>query len=59
MDFIIAYVRPKLIYNLYNIYILDIDDVAGSIMNPRRFLLRARLKGVHGNAAHTDISFEK
>ena len=37
MDFIIAYVRPKLIYNSYNIYILDTDDVAGSIMNPRRF----------------------
>ena len=37
MDFIIAYVRLKLIYNSYNIYILDIDDVAGSIMNPRRF----------------------
>jgi hypothetical protein len=27
MDFIIACVRPKLIYNPYNIYILDIDDV--------------------------------
>ena len=37
MDFIIAYVRPKLIYNSYNIYILDTDDVAGSIMNLRRF----------------------
>lgn len=37
MDFIIACVRPKLIYNPYNIYILDIDDVAGSIMRPRRF----------------------
>ena len=23
----------------YNIYILDIDDVAGSIMNPRRFVM--------------------
>ena len=31
MDFIIAYVRPKLIYNSYNIYILDIDDVAGAL----------------------------
>ena len=37
MEFIIAYVRPKLIPNPYNIYILEIDDVAGSIMNPRRF----------------------
>ena len=55
MDFIIACVRPK----SYNIYILDIDDVAGSIMNPRRFLLRARLKGVQGNAAASDIGFEK
>ena len=59
MDFIIACVRLKLIYNSYNIYILDIDDAAGSIMNPRRFLLRARLKGVQGNAAASDISFEK
>ena len=59
MDFIIAYVRPKLIPNPYNIYILDIDDVAGSIMNPRRFLLTARLKGVQGNAAASDISFKK
>ena len=33
MDFIIAYVRPK----SYNIYILDVNDAAGSIMNPRRF----------------------
>ena len=33
MDFINTCVRP----NPYNIYILDIDDVAGSIMNPRRF----------------------
>lgn len=37
MDFIHTCVRPKLIYNPYNIYILDINDVAGSIMNPRRF----------------------
>lgn len=37
IDFIIACVRPKLIYNPYNIYTLDIDDVAGSIMRPRRF----------------------
>ena len=37
MDFIHTCIRPKLIYNPYNIYILDIDDVAGSIMNPRRF----------------------
>lgn len=37
IDFIIACVRPKLIYNPYNIYILDIDDVAESIMRPRRF----------------------
>ena len=37
----------------YNIYILDVNDVAGNIMNPRRF------KGVQGNAAHTDISFKK
>lgn len=58
MDFINTCVRPKLIYNSYNIYILNTDDVAGSIMNPR-FLLRARLKGVQGNAAHTDISFKK
>ena len=33
MDFINICVKPK----LYNIYILDIDDVAGSIMNPRQF----------------------
>jgi hypothetical protein len=33
MDFINTCVRPK----SYNIYILDIDDVADSIMNPRRF----------------------
>lgn len=37
MDFINTCVRSKLIYNPYNIYILDIDDVAGSIINPRRF----------------------
>ena len=37
MDFIHTCIRPKLIYNPYNIYILDVDDVAGSIMNPRRF----------------------
>lgn len=37
IDFINACVRPKLIYNPYNIYTLDIDDVAGSIMRPRRF----------------------
>ena len=29
MDFIHTYIRPKLIYNPYNIYILDIDDVRG------------------------------
>ena len=39
IDFIIACVRPKLIYNPYNIYILDVNDVAGSIMNPRRFVM--------------------
>ena len=39
MDFIIACVRPKLIYNPYNIYILDVNDVAMSIMNPRRFAM--------------------
>ena len=55
MDFINTCVKPM----SYNIYILDVNDVAGSIMNPRRFLLRARLKGVQGNAAHTDISFKK
>lgn len=39
MDFINTCVKPKLIYNPYNIYILDIDDVTGSIMNPRRFVM--------------------
>ena len=39
IDFIITCVRPKLIYNPYNIYTLDIDDVADSIMNPRRFVM--------------------
>ena len=58
MDFIHTCIRPKLIYNSYNIYILDIDDVAGSIMNPRQFL-RAGFKGVQGNAAASDISFKK
>ena len=37
MDFIHTCIRPKLIYNPYNIYTLDIDDVAGSIMRPRQF----------------------
>lgn len=37
IDFINTCVKPMLMYNPYNIYILDIDDVAGSIMNPRRF----------------------
>ena len=27
MDFINTYVKPKLIYNSYNIYILDVNDV--------------------------------
>lgn len=36
IDFINTCVKPML-YNPYNIYILDIDDVAGSIMNPQRF----------------------
>lgn len=39
MDFIYTCIRPKLIYNPYNIYILDIDDVAGSIMRPRRLVM--------------------
>lgn len=39
MDFIYTCIRPKLIYNPYNIYILDIDDVAGSIMRPRRLVI--------------------
>ena len=45
----------------YNIYILDVNDVAMSIMNPRRFggRFRAGLKGVQGNAAASDISFKK
>ena len=37
MDFIHTYIRPKLIYNPYNIYILDVNNVVMSIMNPRRF----------------------
>ena len=37
MDFINICGRPELIYNPYNIYILAVDDAAGSIMNPRRF----------------------
>lgn len=37
MDFINTCIRPKLIFSIYSIYILDIDDVAGSIMRPRRF----------------------
>lgn len=35
IDFINTCVRPMLICNPYNIYILDVDDVAGSIMKPR------------------------
>lgn len=35
IDFINTCVRPM----SYNIYILDIDDVAGSIMNPRRLVM--------------------
>lgn len=37
MDFINTCVKPKLIYNPYNIYKLDVNDAAGSIMRPRRF----------------------
>lgn len=37
MDFIETCVRPKLIYNPYNIYKLDVNDAAGSIMRPWRF----------------------
>lgn len=33
MDFINTCVKPM----SYNIYILDVNDAAGSIMNPRRF----------------------
>lgn len=36
IDFIETCISPKLIYNPYNIYILDIDDAAGSIMRPWR-----------------------
>lgn len=39
MDFINTCVRPKLIYNPYNIYKLDVNDAAGSIMEPRRFVV--------------------
>ena len=35
MDFINTCVKPK----SYNIYILDIDDVEGSTMNPRLFAM--------------------
>lgn len=38
----------------YNIYILNVNNAA-----TRYEFLRAGLKGVQGNAAHTDISFEK
>ena len=39
IDFINTCVRPELIPNPYNIYILDVNDVAGSIMNPRRLAM--------------------
>lgn len=35
MDFINTCVKPM----SYNIYILDVNDVAGSIMNPRRLVM--------------------
>ena len=50
MDFINTCIKSM----SYNIYILDVNDAA-----VRYELLRARLKGVQGNAAHTDISFKK
>ena len=50
MNFINTCVKPM----SYNIYILDVNDVA-----VRYEFLRAGLKGVQGNAAHTDISFKK
>ncbi len=39
IDFIETCISPKLIYNPYNIYILDVNDAAGSIMEPRRFVV--------------------
>ena len=36
-DFINMCIKPMLIHNPYNIYILDVDDAASSIMRPRWF----------------------
>ena len=50
MDFINTCIRPM----SYNIYILDVNNAA-----VRYEFLRARFKGVQGNAAASDISFKK